>query len=595
MFLRKSNKDLLDRLSRCTENATTEAILKSANSHTQWLYRNGFTSDCLPSYKNNHRRVVHAIPNQARSSVVDLLRAQGTAARLQQQDSEDRPENNNKDDKEIENDPDSVVEVTNSEEIVESINSEEIVDITNSEEIIDTLNIEEIDDISTSEHEPREETVHDEENNFDVENTSKAVTSTAEVSNQNDSGVQRADAEYGEGEETYVPLMEHVDKGNEDSVGEKEMPKVELTDECVRKLAETVVKALKIDNSKTEQSDEETWIDAEDHFICRPCATLAQSTLVPKPLESYRRGAFGIVKKNQRNAEVARTKQKHISNDLHKWCLAKEKADSFRKKNIEEEDRKNGEKVILNVLHCLKHGQSSIDFLALNNLDHLTSNSAAVKNNSKAAFFEIRDIIYEVVTEKIHFLFNNPGLIMNISVSLDKVTVFNIPYLAVCTYYFFGGRLRVLINGLIIMEEDDYSGQGTAEVVGKFLMETLGISKSRLSLILRHMPYDGVYATTAQRTAGGGSLNLIRWMEMFLGVEEGSITGTWDISHLMQIVFRCGLLENVSIKAALDFYVDVMGEHRVGKQAVIFSRFAAEEGALVVTNKKHQTTRYVLK
>ena len=594
MFLRKSNKDLLDRLSRCAENATTEAILKSANSHTQWLYRNGFTSDCLPSYKNNHIRVVPAIPNQARSSVMDLLRAQGTAARLQQQDSEDRPENNYKDDKEIENDPESVVEVTNSEEIVESINSEEIVDITNSEEFIDTFNIEEIDDISTSEHElPGEETVHDATTNIDVENNSKAGTSTSEANDQNDSGVQRAD--YGEGEETNVPLMEHVDKGSEDSVGEKEMPKVELTDECVRKLAETVVKALKIDNSQTEPSDEETWIDAEDHFICRPCATLAQSTLVPKPLESYRRGAFGIVKKNQRNAEVARNKQKHISNDLHKWCLAKEKADGFRKKNVEEEDRKNGEKVILNVLHCLKHGQSSIDFLALNNLDHLTSNSAAVKNNSKAAFFEIRDIIYEVVAEKIQFLFNHPGLIMNISVSLDNVTVFNIPYLAVCTYYFFGGRLRVLINGLIIMEEDDYSGQGTAEVVGKFLMETLGVSKSRLSLILRHMPYDGVYATTAQRTGGGGSLNLIRWMEMFLGVEDGSITETWDVSHLMQIVFRCGLLENVSIKAALDFYVDVMGEHRVSKQAVIFSRFAAEEGALVVTNKKHQTTRYVLK
>ena len=386
MFLRKSNKDLLDRLSRCTENATTEAILKSANSHTQWLYRNGFTSDCLPSYKNNHRRVVPAIPNQARSSVMDLLWAQGTAARLQQQDSEDRPENNNKDDKEIENDPESVVEVTNSEEIVESINSEEIVDITNSEEFIDTFNIEEIDDISTSEHEvPREETIHDAETKIDVENNSKAVSSTSEANDQNDSGVQRAD--YGEGEETNVPLMEHVDKGSEDSVGEKEMPKVELTDECVRKLAETVVKALKIDNSQTEPSDEETWIDAEDHFICRPCATLAQSTLVPKPLESYRRGAFGIVKKNQGNAEVARNKQKHISNDLHKWCLAKEKADSFRKTNFEEEHRKNGEKVILNVLHCLKHGQSSIDFLALNNLDHLTSNGAAVKKQIKSRLF----------------------------------------------------------------------------------------------------------------------------------------------------------------------------------------------------------------
>ena len=117
-----------------------------------------------------------------------------------------------------------------------------------------------------------------------------------------------------------------------------------------------------------------------------------------------------------------------------------------KKINDELEDKKRGRKVILNVIYCLLHGQSSEDFIALNNLDHLFSSEVAVKNNSRFAFFEVRELVWEVLSKMIKKLFSDPDLIRDICVTLDKVTVFNIPYLVVCTYYFMEDGLHVRIN-----------------------------------------------------------------------------------------------------------------------------------------------------
>ena len=99
------------------------------------------------------------------------------------------------------------------------------------------------------------------------------------------------------------------------------------------------------------------------------------------------------------------------------------------------------------------------NFDALNNLYHLLlSDSKFAVKNSRFAFFEVRELVWEVLSEMIKKLFSDPDLIRDICVTLDKVTVFNIPYSVVCTYYFLEGGLHVLINGLIVMEEDDYCG-----------------------------------------------------------------------------------------------------------------------------------------
>jgi hypothetical protein len=72
-------------------------------------------------------------------------------------------------------------------------------------------------------------------------------------------------------------------------------------------------------------------------------------------------------------------------------------------------------------------------------------------------------------------------------------------------------------------------------VLVESLKRTLGITTARLRRILKHLVYDGVYATKEQRTGGGGSLNLIHFVARVLGMPEGSITGTWDVSHFLQV------------------------------------------------------------
>ena len=38
--------------------------------------------------------------------------------------------------------------------------------------------------------------------------------------------------------------------------------------------------------------------------------------------------------------------------------------------------------------------------------------------------------------------------------------------------------------------------------------------------------------------AGGGSLNLVKFVVEDLGLKEGDLTGTWDVSHQLQIIWN---------------------------------------------------------
>ena len=48
------------------------------------------------------------------------------------------------------------------------------------------------------------------------------------------------------------------------------------------------------------------------------------------------------------------------------------------------------------------------------------------------------------------------------------------------------------------MSVDEYDSVGFARVVIRDLCETLGVTKSKLTVILHLFTYDGVYATTEQ-------------------------------------------------------------------------------------------------
>ena len=105
-----------------------------------------------------------------------------------------------------------------------------------------------------------------------------------------------------------------------------------------------------------------------------------------------------------------------------------------------------------------------------------------------------------------------PGNIKDIAVTLDKVTTQRVSYTCLLTYYFYDGIIYCMLNKLMTMGENDYDSEGSARAVVEGLTETLGISKSRLADLLRHFSYDGVYANKEERVAGGGSLNLTKFV-----------------------------------------------------------------------------------
>ena len=57
------------------------------------------------------------------------------------------------------------------------------------------------------------------------------------------------------------------------------------------------------------------------------------------------------------------------------------------------------------------------------------------------------------------------------------------------------------------------------------LIETLGVTRTRLAVLLVHFVYDGVYATKEERVSGGDCLELKIKVAEKLGLENGSITG----------------------------------------------------------------------
>ena len=93
------------------------------------------------------------------------------------------------------------------------------------------------------------------------------------------------------------------------------------------------------------------------------------------------------------------------------------------------------------------------------------------------------------------------------------------------TYFFYEGKIHIILNKIQKLKTEDYDGPGTAHMLIKTLCETLGVTTSKLSRILKHLVYDGVYADVEERVAGGGCLELKKNLIQILGLDENSITG----------------------------------------------------------------------
>ena len=71
---------------------------------------------------------------------------------------------------------------------------------------------------------------------------------------------------------------------------------------------------------------------------------------------------------------------------------------------------------------------------------------------------------------------------------------------------FWKGQLKVFLNDLFVMSTENLDGPGAAKMLCDCLMQTLGLGKEELAEKLEHIVFDGVYADTADRVRGGGSL-----------------------------------------------------------------------------------------
>ena len=127
----------------------------------------------------------------------------------------------------------------------------------------------------------------------------------------------------------------------------------------------------------------------------------------------------------------------------------------------------------------------------------------------------------------------------------------------------------------------------------KVLRDTTSWSMPQLPDRLIHMTYDGVFAETEERVRGGGSLSLRSHVCAELGLEVGSISGDWDAAHNMQLTWADLIKKHAKIMKVADCYFDIMKEHKLGKVGTHFLNQAREVGYLVLTNKQHQTTRFV--
>ena len=360
----------------------------------------------------------------------------------------------------------------------------------------------------------------------------------------------------------------------------------EFIDDLTEKIS---FKLKNLSDPKSSTQAKSDWLSTETHFICKSCSKFAKSDEVPQKMKHFYRGDFGFVEKGDPKHHNF-CKKRHESTELHLWCLEQQAKSDIQSADAEDKSRKAGMLVIRNALFCFKKGLSSRDFVALNDKDNMTELTTATKNDSKIQFYDIRNLADEKLSHQIKMIFKD---VKAFSVTLDKVTVGRISYTVVLSYFFYDGRIHVVLNKLVHLSSKDYDGPGTAKMLLDCLVETTGLTESQISLRLVHLIYDGVYSEQYERIRGGGSLSLRTNLETKLGLQKGAITGTWDAAHLMQIVFGEVFKAHPKVKKLMEIFFDAMKRYHIGKAATLFAEQADELGYSVVSNKQIQTTRFV--
>ena len=368
-------------------------------------------------------------------------------------------------------------------------------------------------------------------------------------------------------------------------------------------VADKVLIALKSEEQEP-TSDIETkanWIYGSDNNTCRDCLIYATHQDLPTKLKANRKGDFAVFSRKAEAKETKRRMKLHIETDLHIWCHKFALEQEQLNTKFQEENKDACTIQVTNALFCLKTCGSSADFVKENDKDVINYNTShqqgskpPTKNDGVMEFFDIREKAFTLLTDNIRSKFKQ---VKSIAVTLDKVTCGHHPYTVIITYFFWEGRIRVVLNRVQPMTPDWYDGAGSANMVIETLRDTLKMSREDLARKCHHFAYDGVYATEEERLFGGG-LKLVHHFATSLGLEAGDVTGNWDMSHLMQLAYG----DLLKVKSAtyspylagmIKDIFDLMSDFNSGKAALQFHTYAEQLNYSVLTNKRNQTTRFV--
>lgn len=379
----------------------------------------------------------------------------------------------------------------------------------------------------------------------------------------------------------------------------KELINSEELEEFSNILSEKIANNLKNLDKQCDQSKDKsgTWLESERNHICQPCFKFSKSESVPQSLRKYNGKDLGMISKQQDQKHINSSKKSHELNELHIWCCLQYEKSLFQTIEMKEKSDIAGKMIVRNAIFCLTKGFSAQDFVDLNVKDSLNMDlkeKVATKNDSKAQFFFLRDIIYDKVSSKLkslmQSLFSQKKLW--ITVTLDKVTVNRKSYTVVATYFFYEGAIYCFLNQLAPLSTKDYDGKGTARMLIDCLTDSLGLSRLQLAEVLIHFVVDGVYVTPDLRPYGGGSLSLKVHVADQLGLPENSITLDQDGAHNLQLIFDDTIEDNKLVGKIISTIFNVMKDYNAGKAATEFDENASRLGTIVLSNKNYQATRF---
>lgn len=160
-----------------------------------------------------------------------------------------------------------------------------------------------------------------------------------------------------------------------------------------------------------------------ENYLCLFRVIYGHTDKIPKSFRSNVSGNFRIIKKFDSNRLVNKTRKEssknHFDNMVHNLCMKIKIYTEAEKLDFQKENVAACTKIVTNAICCLKHLQSSADFVQLNDKNELTSNSTcASKKDGSQQFFYYKTEVYQKLSEKVKEAFTD---VKPASFSLDKL------------------------------------------------------------------------------------------------------------------------------------------------------------------------------